>query len=319
MPMLLITGGAGFIGTNVTRMAIAQGWKVRVLDNFSTTTSSESDLLEKLGAEVLVGDVREETVCFAAVDRCDAVVHLAAQVSVPRSMESPEETHEINVGGTANLLKACRILGVARFVMASSAAVYGNSEMFPLNEQQAGEFHSPYAGSKWKNEQQVMRAKNEGMEAIALRLFNVYGAGQHHLGAYAAVIPKFIERTLRGEHVTIFGDGLQTRDFVHVDDVSQAILMLATEPWTGELAHVYNVCTETEISMVELLSQIHNVLEEVAPNIPRLAPNHEAERMGDIDRSVGSKKRLVCDTAWRPRIKFEHGLRQQILSQIEDA
>ena len=317
--MLLITGGAGFIGTHLTRMATARGWKVRVLDNFSTTTSAESALLEGLGAEVLVGDVRDETVCFAAVDRCDAVVHLAAQVSVPRSMESPEETHEVNVGGTANLLKACKSLGVTRFVMASSAAVYGNSEMFPLEEQHAGEFHSPYADSKWTNEQQVRQAKNGGMEAIALRLFNVYGPGQRHDGAYAAVIPKFIDRTLKGEPVTVFGDGLQTRDFVHVDDVSQAFLMLATEPWPQALEPVYNVCTETEISLLEMLNVIHSIVGDVAPNTHRLAPNHEAARIGDIGRSVGSNKRLKRDTAWRPNTEFQNGLRQQILSRIEDA
>ena len=317
--MLLITGGAGFIGTHLTRMATARGWKVRVLDNFSTTTSAECALLEGLGAEVLVGDVRDETVCFAAVDRCDAVVHLAAQVSVPRSMESPEETHEVNVGGTANLLKVCRSLGVTRFVMASSAAVYGNSEMFPLEEQHAGEFHSPYADSKWTNEQQVRQAKNGGIEAIALRLFNVYGPGQRHDGAYAAVIPKFIDQTLNGEPVTVFGNGLQTRDFVHVDDVSQAFLMLATEPWQQALEPVYNVCTETEISMLEMLSVIHSIVGDVAPNTHRLAPNHEAARAGDIGRSVGSNKRLMRDTAWRPHTEFQNGLRQQILSRMEDA
>ena len=316
--MLLITGGAGFIGTHLTRIALAQGWKVRVLDNLTTAISSKNDHLEAWGAEVLLGDVRDETVCFAAVDRCDAVVHLAAQVSVPRSMEFPEETHEVNVEGTANLLKACRFLGVTRFVMASSAAVYGNSEMFPAEEQHVGEFHSPYADSKWTNEQQVRRAKNEGMEAIALRLFNVYGPGQRHDGAYAAVIPKFIDQTLKGEPVTVFGDGLQTRDFVHVDDVSRAFLMLATEPWQQALEPVYNVCTEKEISMLELVNRIHNVLKDVAPTIPRPTPNHEAARKGDVIRSVGSNKRLTRDTAWRPLFEFERGLCEQILHRIQD-
>jgi nucleoside-diphosphate-sugar epimerase len=318
MPMLLITGGAGFIGMHITRNAIAQGWKVRVLDNLSTKVSSKSNHLEELGAEVLVGDVRDETVCFAAVDRCDAVVHLAAQISVSRSIENSDETYEINVVGTANLLKACKDRGVARFVMASSAAVYGNSDMFPLDEQQAGEFHSPYADSKWQNERQVMGAREDGMEAIALRLFNVYGTGQTQQGATAAVIPKFIECTLKHKPVTVYGNGLQTRDFVHVDDVSRAFLMLATEPWAEKLEHVYNVCTETEISMLELVSKIHNVLEDVAPSIPRLAPNHEAARIGDIGRSVGSNMRLTRDTAWRPLIEFERGLCDQILHRIQD-
>lgn len=319
MPMLLITGGAGFIGTHLTRIAIARGWRVRVLDNLSTTTSAESALLEGLGAEVRVGDVRDKTVCFTAVDRCDAVVHLAAQISVPRSMEYPEETFEVNIEGTANLLNACKAHGVNRFVMASSAAVYGNSEMSPLEEQHAGKFHSPYANSKWQNEQQVMDAKRDGMEAVALRLFNVYGAGQSHHGAYAAVIPKFIESTLKGRPVTVFGDGFQTRDFVHVEDVARAFLMLATEPWSKNLEPVYNVCTETEISMLEVLNNIHSVLKDIAPGTHRFAPNHDVARVGDIDRSVGSNKRLTRDTGWRPNIEFRNGLRQQILSRMEDA
>jgi len=319
MPTLLITGGAGFIGTHLTRIAVTKGWQVRVLDNLSTTSLSRSKVLEQLGAEVMVGDVREQGACLAAVDGCDAVVHLAAQISVPRSMEYPEETFEINVEGTANLLNACKVHGVNRFVMASSAAVYGNSEMFPLEEQHAGQFHSPYAHSKWQNEQQVMDAKKNGMEAVALRLFNVYGAGQSHRGTYAAVIPIFIDQTLKGEPASVFGDGLQTRDFVHIDDVSQAFLMLATEPWPQALEPVYNVCTETEISMLEVLDNIHSVLKDIAPETPRIAPNHEAARVGDIGRSVGSNKRLTRDTAWRPQTEFQDGLRQQILSQIKDA
>ena len=191
--------------------------------------------------------------------------------------------------------------------------------MFPLEEQHAGQFHSPYAHSKWQNEQQVMDAKKNGMEAVALRLFNVYGAGQSHRGTYAAVIPIFIDQTLKGEPASVFGDGLQTRDFVHIDDVSQAFLMLATEPWPQALEPVYNVCTETEISMLEVLANIHSVLKDIAPETPRIAPNHEAARVGDIGRSVGSNKRLTRDTAWRPQTEFQDGLRQQILSQIKDA
>jgi len=319
MPMLLITGGAGFIGAHLARIAISQGWRVRVFDNLSATTSAEPARLEELGAEVLVGDVRNPTVCLTAVEGCGAVVHLAAQISVPRSMEFPDETFEINVEGTANLLKACKDRGVPRFVMASSAAVYGNSEMFPLEEQHGGEFHSPYADSKWQNERQVMDARKDGMDAIALRLFNVYGTGQSHRGTAAAVIPKFIERTLKHKPVTVYGNGLQTRDFVHVDDVARAFLMLATEPWADKLEPVYNVCTETEISMLDLVNRIHNVLEDVASSIPRLAPIHEAVRIGDIGRSIGSNKRLTRDTAWRPLIEFERGLRDQILHTIEDA
>jgi len=319
MPTLLITGGAGFIGGHTAAMAIQNGWKVRVLDNLSTGLEAKANELERLGAEIIIGDVRDGETVNAAVRECDAVVHLAAQISVPRSIESPEETFEINVGGTANLLRACEINGVARFVMASSAAVYGTNDAFPLDEAHAGTFHSPYADSKWQNESQVLEAKNSGLEAVALRFFNVYGTGQRSDGAYAAVIPKFIELAVAGQAPTIFGDGLQTRDFVHVGDVAQALLMLAKEPWSSDFEHVYNVCTQTEISLLDLLSSIHSVLKDVAPNIPLLPPNHAGERAGDIARSVGSKARLVSDTAWSPQVEFTHGLRQQILDSIKDA
>ena len=319
MLTLLITGGAGFIGGHTATMAIQNGWKVRILDNLSTGLEAKAKRLERLGAEIIIGDIRDEETVKAAVRGCDAVVHLAAQVSVPRSMEAPKETFEINVGGTSNLLHACEINSVARFVMASSAAVYGTNEAFPLDESDAGVFHSPYADSKWQNERQVLEVKTSGMEAVALRFFNVYGTGQRSDGAYAAVIPKFIELAVGGQAPTIFGNGLQTRDFVHVDDVAKALLMLATEPWTGDLEHVYNVCTQTEISLLDLLSNIHNVLTDIAPEILLPPPNHADERPGDIIRSVGSKARLVNDTVWFPQVEFAQGLRQQILDSIKDA
>ena len=319
MPTLLITGGAGFIGSYTAEIALKQGWNVRVLDNLSTGLPEKASRLEELGAKVIIGDVRNKDAVSLAVEKSDAVIHLAAQVSVPQSMDSPEETFEINVVGTANLIQACQDHGISRFVMASSAAVYGTNDAFPLDESDAGAFHSPYADSKWQNEQQVLKAKEAGMEAVALRFFNVYGTGQRADGAYAAVIPKFIELAVGGLAPTIFGDGLQTRDFVHVDDVAQALLLLATEPWTDEFEHVYNVCTQTEISLLDLLSTIHNILADVSPETPRPSPNHAKERAGDIARSVGSKERLVNDSSWTPKIEFAQGLRQQILDSIEDA
>ena len=235
MPTLLITGGAGFIGGHTATMAIQRGWQVRLLDNLSTGLATKADKLASEGAEVIIGDVRDKNIVQDAVEGCDAVVHLAAQVSVPRSVEQPEETLEINVDGTANLLNACKMHRVSRFVMASSAAVYGTNDAFPLDETHAGTFHSPYAESKWTNEHQVAEAKASGLEAVALRFFNVYGTGQRSDGAYAAVIPKFIELAVAGQAPTVFGDGQQTRDFVHVDDVSRALLMLATDPWANDL------------------------------------------------------------------------------------
>jgi len=319
MPKLLITGGAGFIGSNTAQKATTLGWKVRLLDQLPLADCRKSSRLKEFVAEVVIGDIRKEEVCMAAVEGCDAVIHLAAQVSVPRSMEHPEETFDINVRGTENLLQACHAHGVSRFVMASSAAVYGTCDSFPLDEAHAGAVHSPYAESKWKNEHQVQEAKQAGMEAVALRLFNVYGTGQQSEGTYAAVIPKFVEMAVAGKTPTVFGDGLQTRDFVHVDDVAEAFLTLATEPWRQDLEHVYNVCTQTEVSLLDLLEMIRGVLENVAPDVVQPSPNHAKERPGDIARSVGSNARLVRDTHWAPKVEFSEGLRLQIIDTIRNA
>jgi len=314
MPTLLVTGGAGFIGGHTASMALGLGWNVRILDNLSTGLQETAEALEAMGATFISGDVRDESLVAKAVEGCDAVAHFAAQVSVPRSVEHPEETMEVNVGGTSTILKFCQAHGVKRFVMASSAAVYGTKDDFPLREHHAGTFHSPYADSKWQNEHQVLEAKRAGMEAVALRFFNVYGAGQRSDGAYAAVVPKFIELALAGQAATIFGDGLQTRDFVHVSDVANAVLMMAIKPWDSERSHVYNVCTETECSLLDLMSEIHRVLKDIAPHIARHAPNHGPERAGDIARSMGSNANLCRDTDWTPTIEFAAGLRQQILT-----
>ncbi|MEL0267238.1 MAG: GDP-mannose 4,6-dehydratase, partial [Candidatus Poseidoniales archaeon] len=163
MPTLLITGGAGFIGGHTATMAIQRGWQVRLLDNLSTGLATKSDRLASEGAEVIIGDVRDEAIVQAAVEGCDAVIHLAAQVSVPRSVEQPEETLAINVGGTANLLNACKKHGVSRFVMASSAAVYGTNDALPLDEAHAGTCHSPYAESTWTNGHRVAAALASGL------------------------------------------------------------------------------------------------------------------------------------------------------------
>ena len=319
MPTLLITGGAGFIGGHTARMAIDFGWDVRILDNLSTGLKSTVEALQTLGVEFILGDVRQVDVVLAASSGCDAVVHLAAQVSVPRSVAEPKETMAINVGGTENVILACRKNNIKRFVMASSAAVYGTNDEFPLDERHAGSFHSPYAESKWENEGQVNQAKARGMEAVALRFFNVYGSGQRADGAYAAVIPKFIELALAGQAPTVFGDGSQTRDFIHVLDIARAVLHFTSQPWDETLRPVYNVCTQTEVSLMGLISEIHRILKDVAPTIQRCSPSMGPERAGDIAKSIGSNAQLIRDTSWTPIIEFSEGLREQILTTLQEA
>ena len=223
MPSLLITGGAGFIGSNFAKTSFNRGWTVRILDNFSTGLQSIADELELKGVQIFTGDIRDESLLDRAIEGCDAVVHLAAQVSVPFSVSNPQETMSINVDGTAKVLDACIRHGVERMVMASSAAVYGEADNLPLKEEDAGQVLSPYAQSKWENETHISDAREKGLRATALRFFNVYGTGQRPDGAYAAVIPKFADMMAQGIVPQINGDGLHTRDFVHVRDVCEAI------------------------------------------------------------------------------------------------
>jgi nucleoside-diphosphate-sugar epimerase len=316
MPTVLVTGGAGFIGSHVALMAKEEGWSVRILDNLSTGLESNCERLRTSGVDVVIGDVRDREVVHQAVEGCDAVVNLAAQISVPRSIEYPEENHDINIGGLACLLAACQHHGVRRIITASSAAVYGHSEAFPLEEGDAGSFHSPYAASKWENEQQISRAKAQGFEAVALRFFNVYGPHQRPDGAYAAVIPKFIDLVLSEKAPTIFGDGLQTRDFVHVSDVARAIMMFCQTSWDSSFDDVYNVSTQTEVSLLGLLGTIHRLMEELVPSLTLHAPAFAPERQGDISRSVGSNQRLCSGTHWKPTTSLEEGLRSQLLEVL---
>lgn len=316
MPRVLITGGAGFIGSHTARIAHKMGWSVCVLDNLSTGLKTTFSALETEGIDVMLGDVRDASLVDEIMLDCDAVVHLAAQVSVPFSMQQPEENHAVNVGGTSVLINAAIKHGVSRFIIASSAAVYGTADALPLDEDEAGHFHSPYAESKWLNEEQILRAREQGMEALALRLFNVYGPGQRADGAYAAVIPKFIELISQGDQPIIFGDGLQTRDFIHVDDVAKALLMFLNIPWQEGFHHVYNIATETECSLLDLVQTIQGVFTTIHPEIPLLKPLHKPARLGDIQRSAASIQRIKNDTQWFPSIAFENGLREQILDRL---
>ena len=316
MPKVLITGGAGFIGSHTARLAHKMGWSVHVLDNLSTGLETTFSALETEGIDVTLGDIRDASLVDEIMLGCDAVVHLAAQASVPFSMQQPEENHAVNVGGASVLIDAAIKHGVSRFIIASSAAVYGTADALPLDEDEAGHLHSPYAESKWLNEEQILSARQQGMEALALRLFNVYGPGQRADGDYAAVIPKLIELISKGGQPIIFGDGLQTRDFIHVDDVAKALLMFSSIPWQEQFHHVYNIATETECSLLDLVQAIQRIFTTIRPEIPLLKPLHKPARLGDIQRSVASIQRIKNDTRWSPNIVLEDGLREQIIDRL---
>ena len=308
MGKLLITGGAGFIGSTLAKIAIGNGWDVRVLDDLSTGLKSTADELNNLGIEVILGDIRDEKLCHSVMKDCDAVAHLAAQVSVPLSVEYPEETMSINVEGTANILEACFTHGVHRMVMASSAAVYGEAESLPLREQDAGQVLSPYAESKWKNEAQILEARKKGLRATALRFFNVYGVGQRPDGAYAAVIPKFADMIAQGIAPQINGDGMHTRDFVHVHDVCSALLSLLDGEWKAEPYHVYNVATQTKITLLDLIEAINSAMGKIQSGFEPIIPTHGPERIGDIRHSMADISRIKSTLEWNPVVPFEEGI-----------
>ncbi len=313
---VLVTGGAGFIGSNFAKKAKQQGWQVTVLDNLSTGHKSIVDELEKLGIKVIIGDIRNRELLSKEMLNCTAVVHLAAQVSVPLSVEKPEETNEINVLGTDNVIQSCFDNDVQRLVVASSAAVYGNADTLPLKEQDAGQILSPYAESKWINEQQILEARNNGLKATALRFFNVYGVGQRPDGAYAAVVPKFVDMMVNKQAPKINGDGLHTRDFVHVDDVCDAIWSLIDGEWKADNHHVYNVATQTRVTLLDLIAIINNSLTQGMPNFTPLIPTHGPERVGDIRHSMASIARINETIQWTPKVEFEHGIKELVLQRL---
>ena len=313
---VLVTGGAGFIGSSFAKKARQQGWQVTVLDNLSTGHKAIVDELEKLGIRVIIGDIRNRELLSKEMLNCTAVVHLAAQVSVSLSVEKPEETNAINVIGTDNVIQSCFDNDVQRLVVASSAAVYGNADTLPLKEQDAGQILSPYAESKWINEQQILEARNNGLKATALRFFNVYGVGQRPDGAYAAVVPKFVDMMVNKQAPKINGDGLHTRDFVHVDDVCNAIWSLIDGEWKADNHHVYNVATQTRVTLLDLISIINNSLTQGIPNFTPLMPTHGPERVGDIRHSMASIARINETIQWTPKVKFEHGIKELVLQRL---
>ena len=308
MAKVLVTGGAGFIGSSVAKKCLQNGHEVVILDNLSSASNEVLEHLESLGIRAVIGDIRDPYSVQRAMHDCDAVVHLAAQISVPASIANPQENNSINVEGTQLILDYCKQFDVKRVVVASSAAVYGQDERLPLREESAGNLLSPYAQSKWDNEQQIIASRLNGQNTVALRFFNVYGPGQRADGGYAAVIPKFIDMMVAGKAPTINGDGLHTRDFVHVDDVAELILTIIENQWHALENHVYNVATGNKTSLLDLVTSIKKGLENNSIDTNNLSPIFGEDRVGDIRHSVADVQRVAQDYAWKAAIPFEKGI-----------
>lgn len=303
---MLVTGGSGFIGQNLIASALDAGWSVTSLD----CSTFEGPPHERLTC--YVGDITHYADVIKAMKECSAVVHLAAQVSVQESIQNPEETMRINVEGTQHVLDAATQCGVNNIILASSAAVYGNATDLPLEEEAAGECISPYAASKWLNEKQVLEARQQGLNAIALRFFNVYGPGQSVDSVYGAVIPTFVECMTMGKRPTVFGDGATTRDFVHASDVASAILSLLNANTLQHQEHVYNVATSKETSLLDLIQVLNTILLEKGALQQPVAPVFKPNRDGDVSKSCASIERITNAIDWVPTIEFQDGLREMI-------
>ena len=305
---VLVTGGAGFIGTNLARRLAREGHDVLILDNLSTGREENVlDLVQSGAAKLIKGDVRDVGLASTTMIDVEAVVHLAAVISVPYSVSHPEVTNEVNVSGTVNLLKAAVRSGASRFIHVSSCAVYGEAKYLPIDENHPKAPMSPYAASKLCSEA-YCEAFHEayGLNTSTLRLFNVYGPYQQG-NQYAGVIVQFGEGLRKGDPLTIHGDGKQTRDFVHVFDVVDAIhRSLSNTHLSGK---VFNIGSGDSTS-IEELAGLMSRLYRAKPTIVR-----STSRAGDIRNSEADIRRARSELGYDPRIKLEEGLSMLLSAQ----
>ena len=304
MPVL-VTGGAGFIGSNLVAALAADGSRVRVLDDLAT--GSMANLREVADeVEVMVGDIRAPDQVRRAMDDVDTVYHLAALPRVARSVADPFGTHLVNVNGTLNVLVAARDTGVRRVVFASSSSVYGDTPTLPKHEDMPPRPQSPYAASKVAGEGYCRAFSNVyGVEAVSLRFFNVFGPRQDPTGEYATAVPRFISRLLAGEPPTIFGDGKQSRDFTHVDNVVRACRQAAVAG--SEVAgEVINVGCGERTSLLELLGLMNDIIGT------SIEPEFADPRPGDVRDTEASVDKARALLGYAPEVDLRDGLERTV-------
>ena len=298
---MLVTGGAGFIGSHLVDGLLALGARVRILDNLATWNLEN---LEHCVGEIdfLAGDIRDLETCQRAADGCAMVYHQAALGSVPRSVKDPSTSFEVNVQGTVNVITAAKDAGAGRLIYASSSSVYGDSPTLPKRVGEEGKPLSPYAATKQFNEQIAgVFATSYGFEAIGLRYFNIYGARQDPNGAYAAVIPRFFKAALKDEPMTIYGDGTQSRDFTHVSDAVQANL-LASGAASAACGRAYNIAAGSATSVNDLAHEIASLCGSSS------VPSYESPRPGDVKHSLADLGQATAGIDYRPSINLAEGL-----------
>lgn len=300
----LVTGGGGFIGSNIVHTLVRRGERVRVLDDFSTGKRENlADVADRV--TLIEASVAEAAAVRDAVRGADAVFHHAALASVPRSVDDPAGSHEVNATGTLTLLIAARDAGVKRVVYAASSSAYGDQPTLPKTEGMAPSPLSPYAASKLAGEHYCQAfTASYGLATVCLRYFNIYGPRQDPQSVYAAVIPRFIMAMLRGERPVIFGDGEQSRDFTFVDDCVAANLLASTSnKAAGEMV---NIGCGTRFSLNDLVTLLNKILGTA------IEPVYEPARVGDVKHSLADITAARQLLGYEPRTSFEEGLRRTV-------
>lgn len=302
----LVTGGAGFIGSNLVEELLKHGQQVRVFDNLATGRRENLTPFLK-DIEFIEGDLRDEEAIRKATQGCEYVLHQAALGSVPRSIADPVTTNEVNIRGTLNALMAARDAGVKRFVAASSSSVYGNTPVLPKVESMTMLPRSPYAVSKLATEKycQAFHAVY-GLETIALRYFNIFGPRQDPNSQYAAVLPLFITRAMADEAPIVHGDGLQSRDFTFVDNAVSANLLACTAPAEKVAGEFFNVACGARYSLLDILNGVGDALGK------KITPIHEPTRAGDVRDSLADITKIQDAMGYKVLVPMQEGLRRTV-------
>lgn len=310
---ILVTGGGGFIGSNLCDYLIDNGGKVRCLDDFSTGSYDNiKHLIDNPKFELIEGDITHLDTCISACQDIDVISHQAALGSVPRSINDPIKSHEVNVSGFCNILWAAIENNISRIVFASSSSVYGDSKDLPKVENKIGKPLSPYAGTKLINEIYAeIFHKTYGINYVGLRYFNVFGPRQDPEGSYAAVIPKFIKNFINDKSIVINGNGEFSRDFTYIQNVIDANIMAMTS-YDENLNQIYNVAQGGRITLNQLVLHIKNYLSKLDSQNRKFKISYGPERKGDIPHSNADISKITDKLLYIPSIDFETGIQKTI-------
>ena len=300
----LVTGGAGFIGSNIVKKLVEKGYSVKVLDNFATGQRSNLEPFLK-DIELIEGDIRDFWTVAKATKGIDYILHQAALPSVPRSIDNPLTTTEVNINGTLNLLEAARFNEVQRIVYASSSSVYGDSPVMPKEENMKPMPKSPYAITKLAGEEYCMNFYQlYGLETVALRYFNVFGPRQNPFSQYSAVIPKFINMLKSNQKPTIWGDGETSRDFTYIDNVVDANILACEKK--AAAGNVINIACNNAYTLNDLVDKLNKI---IGTNI---SPSHGPDKIGDVKHSLADVSKAREILSYEPEIDFDEGLEKTV-------